>query len=181
MQADGGAARQLTTNQAADRLPTWSPDGKEIVFDSFRRGIADIWILTLETGEERVLVERQAADTVPVWSPDGQWVVFRSNQSGQFEAWRVAAGGGEPEQLTTAGASQPQWSRDGREIYFWRDGQFWALTLSDRFERPLTAFTGKTGHGNIGSFSVGDDHLYFVWIDDQGDIWVIDVVTDEDE
>ena len=36
--AAGGQARQLTTNPAHDTEPLWSPDGKTVVFASWREG-----------------------------------------------------------------------------------------------------------------------------------------------
>ena len=37
--------------------------------------------------------------------------------------------------------------------------------------------------GNLGTYglAVTDTHLYFTWEEDRGDIWVMDVVTDETE
>ena len=175
----GGAARQLTTYEGTDRYPTWAPNGTEIFFESFRLGIGDIWVVSLDTGEQWPLVQSAALDILPVPSPDGQWVVFRSNRSGQNEVWRVPADGGEAEQLTTTGGHQPRWSKDGREVFFWRDGQFWASTLADRSERLLTNFLGKTGGGGGGAFSSNGEFLYFDWTDDQGDIWIMDIAMEE--
>ena len=89
--------------------------------------------------------------------------------------------GGEAEQLTSGYAHQPLWSPDGRDIYFWREGQFWALSLDDRAERPLTDFTGKRGSAGIGAMSTDGDFLYYAWGAPEGDIWVMDVVTDDAE
>ncbi len=177
MPADGGSARQLTTHEAADWFPAWSPDGTEIMFGTQRRGVSDVWIVTVASGEERPLVERGG---LPDWSPDGQWVAFRSARSGRGEVWRIPAGGGEPEQLTTGGGEAPEWSPDGREIYFERGGEYWALSMDARSERPLTDFAGEiAGLGNI--ISTDGRYLYFTESDREGDIWVMDVVQDEDD
>ena len=45
----GGRAVQLTTNQAYDTNPMWSPDGKEIAFQSTRTtGGYDIYVIPAE-------------------------------------------------------------------------------------------------------------------------------------
>ena len=180
MPADGGTARQLTANEAGERYPAWSPDGDEIAYFSNRRGVSDIWVVSVESGEERLLVESPFADNLPAWSPDGQWVAFRSRRSGQNQVWRVPAAGGEPEQLTNGdSAFQPQWSPDGRDIYFSRGGeQFWALSLDARSERLLADLTGKPGDDYVGEFGTDGRYLYFALGGRQGDIWVMDVVTD---
>ncbi len=174
MPANGGIARQMTTHEADDWYPAWSPDGTEIVFSSQRgdRG-NDAWIVSVESGEERFLVD---GGFLGVWSPDGQWVAFRSSG----EVWRVPAVGGEPEQLTSDGGHQPVWSPDGRHIYFWREGQFWALSMDTRSERPLTNLTGRRGGGGGGEMTTDGRYLYFAWGGREGDIWVMDVVQDEE-
>ena len=181
MPADGGTARQLTSDAGDDWWPAWSPDGTEIVFGSQRRGVSDIWIVSVESGEERLLVEGRFRDDAPAWSPDGQWVAFRSNRSGRTEVWRISSPGGEPEQLTTGGGPPLVWSADGEEIYFYRGGQFWALSVDTRSERQLTDLTGKRGASSSGGVSTDGRYLYFPWTDRQGDIWVMDVVTDDTE
>ena len=45
-------------------------------------------------------------------------------------------------------------------------------------ERQLTDLTGR--HGVLGGNGLTTDgaYLYFVWVDNLGDIWVMDVVSD---
>ena len=53
--ADGGNARQLTSNPAYDTNPIWTPDGQNIVFTSTREMSKDIFIVPAEGGSpERV-------------------------------------------------------------------------------------------------------------------------------
>ena len=42
--ADGGLARQITTNPAYDTDPMWTQDGKQIIFASYREKSKDIYI-----------------------------------------------------------------------------------------------------------------------------------------
>ncbi|RDW19834.1 S9 family peptidase [Oceanobacillus chungangensis] len=53
-------------------------------------------------------------------SPDGQTAVFQSNRSGLPQLWLIHTDGGEAQQLTTFknGASNPMWSKDGKQILF---------------------------------------------------------------
>ncbi len=43
--SNGGIAKRLTQNEARDRRPVWSPDGKEIAFTSDREGSPQVWIM----------------------------------------------------------------------------------------------------------------------------------------
>ena len=53
--AAGGQARLLVTDPATESRPLYSPDGKSLAFVSTRSGVANIYILTLATGEVRAL------------------------------------------------------------------------------------------------------------------------------
>lgn len=51
--SDGGRALQITTNEAYDSDPIWTPDGKKIVFSSYRAGSKDIFITSAEGARRR--------------------------------------------------------------------------------------------------------------------------------
>ena len=70
--AAGGAARQLTTNPAHDTEPFWSPDGKTIVFASYREGQKDIWAVPATGGKPKRLTDFGGAETPLAVSPDGK-------------------------------------------------------------------------------------------------------------
>ena len=48
---DGGPPRRLTTHEAADFGPRWSPDGEDLFFLSTRSGSSQVWRLPLAGGE----------------------------------------------------------------------------------------------------------------------------------
>jgi dipeptidyl aminopeptidase/acylaminoacyl peptidase len=51
VQADGGGPRRLTTAQANDDDPRWSPDGMTIYFLSTRSGTSQVWRIPVDGGE----------------------------------------------------------------------------------------------------------------------------------
>ncbi len=52
-------ARQLTNSLKKDRSPRWSPDSKQILFESNRSGSMQLWIIDMEGGEARQLTHDQ--------------------------------------------------------------------------------------------------------------------------
>ncbi len=47
---DGSGVRRLTTDEASDTQPRWSPDGRSLYFVSTRSGSAQVWRLSRGTG-----------------------------------------------------------------------------------------------------------------------------------
>ena len=122
-----------------------------------------------------------ANDYTPLWSPDGRWLVFLSRRTGGRRLWRVSVEGEEPELLTETPARNPiRLSPDGNVVYFRRgdNSDVWALSLEDGTEYQVTDLGGRRGSRAHGLATDGR-YLYFNWSDNLGDIWVMDVVTDE--
>ena len=171
----------MTRDEAQDAFPAWSPDGRELAFDSVRGGNRDIWMIPVEGGEARRLTEHPNVDRSPSWSPDGKWLVFESNRTGQASLWRISSEGGEPEQLSERVGFDPRWSLDGNRIYFLSEGErwnIWELSVEEGAERPLTDLVGKRGDLGGDTLATDGKHLYFGWREDAADVWVMDVVRE---
>ena len=67
--------RRLTTHDANDSMPAWSPDGREIAFVSDRAG-RGIYARAVDGTAERRLVADDATLWSPSWSPDGATVAY---------------------------------------------------------------------------------------------------------
>ena len=130
MNADGTNPTNLTQSpERADGSPSWSPDGKRIVFHVFEQGIADIWVMGSDGGNPRNLTNHDALDGYPDWSPDGKQIAFSSDRDGDWEnreVYVMNADGANPINLTNNPAwdGGPDWSPDGKQIAFFsnRDG-----------------------------------------------------------
>ncbi|HXI77752.1 MAG TPA: hypothetical protein VNH21_11485, partial [Steroidobacteraceae bacterium] len=72
-----GAAQQLTTD-SYDYQPDWSPDGRWVIYSSYRNDAMELWILELATGIARPLLANGAVNVEPRFSPDGTRIVFVS-------------------------------------------------------------------------------------------------------
>ena len=117
---------QLTADSATDSvLPAWSPDGKQIAFQSKRDGgDYQVFVMDSDGNNKRRLSDGKGYAAWPAWSPDGQQVLYIAGASSEpgvaKELFVVPAAGGAPKQLTTTGgeAGRPAWSPDGKYILF---------------------------------------------------------------
>lgn len=68
--ANGGQARQITTNPAYDAYPVWSPDSRQIAFASSREGSLDVYVVGKDGGVPR-RVTTDSGDEYPMaWRND---------------------------------------------------------------------------------------------------------------
>ncbi|MEI2692483.1 MAG: hypothetical protein V9H69_23295 [Anaerolineae bacterium] len=67
--ADGGGLRRLTNNSWEwDKHPTWSPDGRNILFYSNRdTGRRQLWMMKADGSEQRIVTNSQFNDWDPIW------------------------------------------------------------------------------------------------------------------
>ncbi|HEU5041656.1 MAG TPA: protein kinase [Gemmatimonadales bacterium] len=121
---------QMTTNEAVEEWPAWSPDGRQLVFSRTVDGYRNLFIRQYQSGEERPLTQGRRDDIQAAWSPDGKTValVRASLSSGKLEpgdvlgsyseggdVWSVDLPSGRETQLI-AGAFNPSWSPDGSRL-----------------------------------------------------------------
>lgn len=73
-----GPLAQLTFEGAVNMRPSWSPDGRSIVFISDRGENRDVWIKRADgTGEAEVLLDDPEVIDEAFYSPNGEWLVHR--------------------------------------------------------------------------------------------------------
>jgi serine/threonine-protein kinase len=131
-------AMALTTgNQAIEGIGI-SPDGQWLVFDSNRRGNADIYRLALADGHVEQLTDHPADDFIPSWSPDGNEIAFYSFRHGTRDLFVMAADGAAETRLTNDPSQEryPDWSPDGNSLVFRGDktgeDEIWLMSREDR-------------------------------------------------
>jgi serine/threonine protein kinase/Tol biopolymer transport system component len=138
--ASGAEQGQLLLHSDETKWPQdWSRDGRFFLYAQLANARkTDLWVLPLMDGkmmgDRKTMMDGQVTgDRKPVpylvtpfsriqaqFSPDGRWVVYASNESGAGEVYvqpfPSAAGG--KWVVSNGGGSQPRWSRDGKELFY---------------------------------------------------------------
>jgi eukaryotic-like serine/threonine-protein kinase len=116
--SDGSGAEELLLTDDQVTTPNdWSSDGKTLLYHRGFPGGAAIWALPLEGDRKPYMVSPRG-----LWgrlSPNQHWLAYQSAQSGMIELYVVAFGGGQGKwQVSANGGQSPQWSKDGKELYY---------------------------------------------------------------
>jgi hypothetical protein len=102
-----------------------SRDGRLLVYSVLNRTTNwDVEVMPLSGGPPQSVIATNAEEHTARLSPDGRWIAYISNATGTFEVyvqpfpttgaiWQVSKGGGH----------QPQWRRDGRELFYIAPGK----------------------------------------------------------
>jgi len=142
--------------------PTWSPDGKKIAFSALTGGYSDLYVYEFETKKLQNMTSDPFGDLQPAWSPDGKWIAFITERFtadlsllsiGDYRLALLDPSTGEIRELPafqTGKHISPQWSADGRQLFFIsdRDGvsNLYRLDRSEgRFYQVTNLYTGVSG------------------------------------
>jgi Tol biopolymer transport system component len=98
--------------------PRWSPDGRQIAFDSTKEGNNHTFVLNVEGGLVRRLTTETSNDVRPSWSRDGRWIYFGSDRTGDSQVWKAPREGGPAVQVTKRGGTEAFESTDGKFVYY---------------------------------------------------------------
>jgi Tol biopolymer transport system component len=131
----GDAVRRLTKQGSA---PTWTPDGREIIYSTentglaynYRRGPSELSAVDVASGQIRRIAEADAVQ--PRISPNGRWVAYwglpvtldKSKFASSHRMVYVKALAGGPVVPITRGESldwDPVWGQDSKTLYFASD------------------------------------------------------------
>jgi Tol biopolymer transport system component len=99
----GGEATRITSGQAYDMQPAFSPDGKKLVFISDRNGSENVWVANADGTKARAITTTERENYMsPTWAPDGEYVIAAKGA----QLWIYHESGGSGVQMT-GGPSGP--------------------------------------------------------------------------
>jgi Tol biopolymer transport system component/DNA-binding winged helix-turn-helix (wHTH) protein len=152
IQSRGGQAVQVTevgVPAGGHSSPTWSPDGKRIVFLAYDTSLAEIWSVSALGGELKQLTTKQLFFD-PVYAPDGESVYCVGFSRNLYGLWTIPVAKATGERLGDAvevqgAGTQPirnlSISADGKKIaYSVRSltSDIWAIALSPARGEPAS-------------------------------------------
>ena len=127
---EGGTAVRLTTNEAFDSNPVWSPDGQKIAFISDREGgNRDIYVMSANGGAAKRLTTHSASERLYTFTNDSKYVVFLAHYQDDVkstlfpgsvmqELYKVSVEGGRPEMVLGFPAEKVNFNKAGTKFLY---------------------------------------------------------------
>jgi len=165
-----GEPRQLTNSGKRDRHPRWSPDGRQLLFESNRSGTYQLWLIDLAGGEARQLTQISTGATDGIWSPDGKHIAFVSSVYPEFSSEPFKVADAANKKKAEAAEKNPVKARVFSKLFF----RHWDSYVEDKRQHlfVLPLHDGKPGEPrNVtpgdrdavptsSTFALGDDHTF---------------------
>lgn len=128
MDASGKSTKKLTSCLEGECYPSWSPDGKKIVFQRQEDGAA-IYVMNSDGTNIKRLSGAAARDVRPSWSPDGKKIIYThvvkpsDTSVPDTEINVMNADGTNVKTILPSNGTfniEPRWSPNGKKIVFMR-------------------------------------------------------------
>jgi len=139
--ADGTGYRKVTEGPGNAGFPSWSPDGKRIVY---RVAGSEQGLRILNLADGKIITLTTEYDNFPAWSPKGDLIDFTSFRDGDFEIYTIRPDGSGVRRLTHTGGNDAHgiWSPDGQWIVFSSSRLGWK-------DEALVSYSGPQPYGEL--------------------------------
>ena len=117
---DGGEPQRLTSTDAAETAPSWSPDSTKLAYLSERDGGSSLYLYDFTTNTEKAITHGLDVDGSPTWSPDGKSIAYLRNRK-QLHVLTIATSADKviaTGEIDAYGAGRIAWSPDSHWLVF---------------------------------------------------------------
>jgi TolB protein len=117
---DGSNPRSLLISSDPIMSPAWSPDARQIAYVSFEKKRAQIFTVSVETGQRRLVTDFPGINGAPAWSPNGRELAVVLSKGGHPKIYTIDVSNGNMKQVTFGDAidTEPRYTPDGRSLLF---------------------------------------------------------------
>jgi TolB protein len=191
---DGSSPQQMTHTGAITLFPAWSTDGQWLAYTSYRSGRPDLYITSMNSGEETV-VAHQGININPAWVPGKFELAATLSFSGDPEIYLLTGKGKIIKRLTNmrGGDVSPTWSPDGKRLAFVSDRsgspQVYVMDMDSGDARRLTfdgdyntqpSWSPKGDKIAYSSMVHGRHEIVLIGLDGQGPVQLTDNAGDNE-
>jgi TolB protein len=122
MSLDGGDLRAVTHDDTISLAPSWSPDGRSLLYTSFLSGNPSLFAIDL-SGDRRIVSSRHGLNLGGRWSPGGRAIAAALESGGATDIALLDPTGQLLHFVTKERGIDvsPSWSPDGKSIVFCSD------------------------------------------------------------
>lgn len=186
-----GEAIRLTDDPRYEVYPTFTPDGRHIVYVRLNEAWTDHEVILMDADGRNPRVVLRDTDMfdyhfgrtfgTPLVSPDGRHLLVRSQRSGWFNLYVVPLAGGELRPLAPAEADQSEaaWSPDGRVVAYVEnhDGTLQLRMVAAGGGEPRVVVAPQDGVCAFPQWSPDGRRLAYLFQTTTApqDLWVVDV------
>ena len=114
-----GTREVLTSFKGLNGAPSFSPDGKSMLFTASMNGNPEIYQMDLSTRQVKRMTNDSGIDTEARYTPDGKAFIFTSDRGGSPQIYRYDFGNGSVKRLTFKGSfnARGTLSADGKKLH----------------------------------------------------------------
>lgn len=177
MDFPNGTPKRLTTNNFTEAHPAWSPDGKQLVFTTWKNGGGHLYKVSIDgKGRPVQLTKEPGAYTFPAWSYQSNRIAFHRGTAQNFDnvlgmfsgnvmedlVWVDSNGGAANFIAKSKGRTQPHFTKVDDRLYLSHAGKgLVSIRWDGTDEKEHLSLTGIVTYGSSDVFN-GDDHSHDV-------------------
>ena len=141
------------------------PTSAKIVFESWRDGNGEIYIMNADGSKQKNLTRHGARDGAPVWSPTGKHIAFHSDRDGTRDIYIMNPDGRNVRKVlrNLSYREYPTWSPDGKKLAYTRS-EDWSICIADIDKRTEESVAFTNIVGGFADWSPDGSEIIFIFV-----------------